>query len=147
MQPPESSRFGAARRSSLLVGAVLLFLALLLVWKLASVRAANAASANMPEPVEVVTAATASERPHRATTTAIGTVHALRSVTLRNELSGTVRQVRLVPGQVVEAGTVLVALDVSVEQAELQAQRARADLAETMLGRTERLSRDKAVSQ
>lgn len=147
MQPPESSRFGPARRSSLLVGAVLLFLALLLVWKLSSVRAANAASANMPEPVEVVTAATAVERPHRATTTAIGTVHALRSVTLRNELSGTVRQVRLVPGQVVEAGAVLVALDVSVEQAELQAQRARADLAETTLGRTERLSRDKAVSQ
>src|SRR5262245_1367429 len=108
--PSPDSRSSAARRSSLLVGAVLLFLAALLVWKLSSVRAANAASANMPEQVEVVTAAPAVQKPHRATATAIGTVHALRSVTLRNELPGTVRQVRLTPGQIVEAGTVLVAL-------------------------------------
>ena len=147
MSAPESSRFATTRRSGLLLGAVLLFLALLLVWKLSSVRAANAASANLPEPVEAVTAAVATERPHRATTTAIGTVRALRSVTLRNELAGTVRRVRLTPGQVVDAGTVLVALDVSVEEAELQAQRARANLAETTLERTERLSRDAAVSR
>ena len=147
MQPPESSRSGINRRSGILLGAVLLFLALLLVWKLSSVRAASAATANMPEPVEAVTAAVATARPHRATTTAIGTVRALRSVTLKNELAGTVRRVRLTPGQVVPAGTILVALDVSVEEAELQAQRARAELAETTLGRTERLSRDNAVSR
>jgi membrane fusion protein, multidrug efflux system len=41
---------------------------------------------------------------------------ALRSITLRNELSGTVRKVMLTPGQIVEAGTVLVALDVSVSR-------------------------------
>ncbi len=37
------------------------------------------------------------------------------------------------PGQIVEAGTVLVALDVSVEEAELRAQEAQAALAETTL--------------
>ena len=38
-------------------------------------------------------------------------------------------------GQIVEAGTVLVALDVSVEEAELQAQEAQAELAETQFAR------------
>jgi multidrug efflux pump subunit AcrA (membrane-fusion protein) len=63
--------------------------------------------------------------------TSIGTVIAPRSITLRNELPGTVRQIALTPGQVVDAGTLLVALDVSVEEAELRAQEAQAALAET----------------
>src|SRR2546425_7061436 len=35
----------------------------------------------------------------RPTTTSVGTVLALNSITLRNELSGTVRQVMLAPGR------------------------------------------------
>jgi len=46
----------------------------------------------------------------------------------------------LTPGQVVEAGTVLVALDVSVEEAELKAQEAQAALAGAVLNRTRRAS-------
>ena len=85
--------------------------------------------------MESVTVAVAKEIEHRQTTTSIGTVLALRSITLRNELPGTVRQVRLTPGQVVDAGMVLVALDVSVEEAELKAQEAQAALARTVLDR------------
>src|SRR5947207_1601281 len=77
----------------------------------------------------------------------VGTVLALESITLRNELAGTVRKVGLVPGQVVETGAVLVALDVSVEQAELDAETAQADLAATTLARLERLLQEQAVSQ
>ena len=91
--------------------------------------------------------AVASEREHRPTTTSIGTVLALRSVTLRNELAGTVREVALTPGQIVEAGTVLVALDVSVEEAELKAQEAQAVLAETVLRRTQRLDRSRVTAE
>ena len=69
------------------------------------------------EPMGATTLALASEREHRHTTTS-GTVLALRSFTLRNELPGTVREVALTPGQIVDAGTALVALDVSVEEAE-----------------------------
>ena len=68
--------------------------------------AAETASANQPEPIAVVTLATAEPRQHREATTAIGTVLALQSITLRNELAGTVRQVSLTPGQVVEAGKI-----------------------------------------
>src|SRR5215207_377764 len=91
-------------------------------WKYAAAREASAAASSQPEPMETVTAATATEREHRPTTTSIGTLHALRSITLSNELPGTVRYARLTPGQIVEAGAVLVALDVSVEEAELRAQ-------------------------
>jgi membrane fusion protein (multidrug efflux system) len=97
--------------------------------------------------MESVTVAVAKEREHRPTTTSIGTVLALRSITLRNELPGTIRQVMLMPGQVVEPGTVLLALDVSVEEAELKAQRAQAALVQTVLGRMQRLRQRRAVSE
>lgn len=119
----------------------------LAAWKHASIEEANAASANQPEPVESVTAAVAMEREHRQTTTSIGTVLALRSISLRNELPGTVHHIMLIPGQIVEPGTVLVALDVSVEEAELRAQKAQAALAETVLGRARRLIENRYASE
>ena len=107
----------------------------LAAWKYSDIAAEEAASASQPEPMESVTASVAKQREHRRTTTSIGTVLALRSITLRNELAGTVRRVNLTSGRIVEAGTVLVALDASVEEAELQAQRAQAALAQTTLDR------------
>lgn len=137
----------SGRRAALLIAAVLLIGATLTLWKFSSLRAAEAASSNPAEPVEVVAAAVASARPHSATTTAIGTVRALRSVTLRNELPGTVRSVHLAPGRVVEAGALLVAFDVSVERAALRAQQAQAELAATVLNRTRGLAADGAASR
>lgn len=106
----------------------------------------QAASGAQAEPAEAIAAAPAVAREHRAATTAIGTVLALRSVTLRNELPGTVRQVNLQPGAIVDAGTVLVALDVSVEQADLKAQEAQLALAQATLQRLERLRGFNAIS-
>lgn len=134
-------------RSLALVAIVVAAGGLLTAWKYAAVRDAEAASANQPEPVEAVTAAVAAEREHQQTATAIGTVLALRSITLRNEVPGTVRHVNLRPGQVVGAGTVLVAFDVSVEEAELRAQEAQAELARTRLARTERMVQRRAASE
>jgi membrane fusion protein, multidrug efflux system len=57
-----------------------------------------------------------------------------------------VKMVRLTPGQVVAAGTVLVGLDVSVEEAELRALQARAALAQRTLERLERMVERRAVS-
>ncbi len=119
----------------------------LATWKYTSLAASAAASANQPEPVEAITAAPATEREHRRSTTAIGTVLALRSITLRNELAGTVERVQLAPGRIVEPGEVLVALDASVERAELQAQAAQAALAKTTLDRLEGLRKHNATSQ
>ena len=135
------------RGSAVLLTVVLAIGIALAGWKTASARAAAAAAAHQPEPIEVVTTAVAREEPHRATTTSIGTVLALRSITLRTELSGTVHAVSLVPGRIVDSGVVLVALDISVEQADLQAQAAQASLAATSLARLERLRQHGAVSE
>lgn len=133
--------------STLVIAAVIATAIGLGMWKTASIKSAIAASANQPEPMELVTLATAVERPHRETTTAIGTVLALRSVTLRNEVPGTVRYARLTPGQIVAAGTVLIAFDVSVEESELRALEAQAALAKTTLDRVTRLINDRAAPQ
>ena len=126
-------------RSSLLMVLIAVGVAFLALSKHASLREAQAASANQPEPVEAVTAAVARPLEYRGTTSSIGTVLATRSVTLRNELPGRVVHVRLEPGEIVEAGTLLVALDVSVEEAELRALEAQANLAEANLGRADSL--------
>lgn len=119
----------------------------LAAWKRSSNKSADAAAANQPEPMETVTIATARDQQYRPTTNSVGTVLALNSITLKNELAGTVRRVSLVSGNVVDAGTVLVGLDVSVEEAELQALKAESDLAETTLTRLERLRQAQATSQ
>jgi membrane fusion protein (multidrug efflux system) len=133
--------------STALIATVLATGAGLATWKYTDIAASAEASANQPEPMEAITAALAAEREHRRSTTSIGTVLALRSITLRNEVAGTVERVRLSPAQVVEAGTVLVALDASVERAELQAQEAEAALAKTTLDRLEGLRKHNATSQ
>lgn len=134
-------------RPAILLAAVVLSAVALTGWKVSDLKASAAAAAARPEPTEMVAAATAVRRAHRRVTTAVGTVLALRSITLRNELAGTVRRVALVPGQVVDSGTVLVALDVAIEEADLHAQEAEAELARTALARSERLGRNQAVSQ
>ena len=135
------------------IGSIILVLFVLLLgvglaaWKYESIQGEQTASAKQPEPIESVTIAVARAIDHRQTTTSIGTVLALRSVTLKNELAGTVRDVRLVPGQIVEAGALLVALDVSVEEAELKAQEAQAALARTVLERRQGLREELATTQ
>jgi membrane fusion protein (multidrug efflux system) len=119
---------------------------LLAVWKYGAIQAASAAAASQPEPMESVMVAEAKPRQHTPATTAIGTVIALRSITLRNELAGTVRKVNLEPGRIVEPGTVLVGLDVAVEEADLASEEAQAHLAEVNLGRTQRMVEQRAMS-
>lgn len=132
-----------ASTSFVVVASVLLVLvalgvgASLYLWKSAANEAAAAAAAAQPPPTWAVEAATVASRPFARSTTSIGTVRALQSITLRNELPGTVHKVSLQTGQVVEAGAVLVELDVAVEMAELQALEAEAKLAGSMLARME----------
>jgi membrane fusion protein (multidrug efflux system) len=133
--------------SLLLVGAIIVSGALLTAWKKASIAQADETAASQPEPSESVVTALAREHQHVKTTTSIGTVVALRSITVRNELPGTVRHVTLEPGKIVEAGTVLVALDVSVEEADLQALQAQAELARTQFARMQRMSEHRAASE
>lgn len=118
----------------------------LVSWKQGNIAAANAAAANQPEPAEAIEAALVQSRPFARSTTAIGTVRALQSITLRNELPGTVAKVTLQTGQIVDADTLLVELDVAVEQAELAALEAEARLATSMLARMAQAQKEQGAS-
>jgi membrane fusion protein, multidrug efflux system len=145
-----SSAFSIFRRGIaglVLIGVVLGSGVLLAGWKQGVNRDAAAAAAKQPEPIERVTIASAQAQEHHPSTTAIGTVLALRSITLKNEVSGTVTRASLKSGAIVEAGTALVVLDTSVEQAELRALNAQAKLAETMAQRREALLKAGATTQ
>ncbi len=130
-----------------LLGVVLGSGVLLAAWKQDTNQKAAVAASHQPEPIERVTLAKAEARQHLATTTAVGTVLALKSITLKNEVSGSVARTFLEPGKVVAAGTVLVALDTSVEQAELRALDAQAKLSNTMLERREQLLKAGATTR
>jgi len=147
MGSSSSSIFRRGVAASVLIGVVLGSGALLASWKQGANREAAAAAAKQPEAVEHITIARALAHEHHATTTAIGTVLALRSITLRNEVSGTVAHVSLRSGEVVQPGTILVVLDASVERAELRALEAEAKLADTMAARREALLKAGATTQ
>jgi membrane fusion protein (multidrug efflux system) len=133
--------------STVLIGSIVVLGIALAAWKSSEIKKSAAAAANQPEAMETATGAVATSRDYRPTITSVGTVLALRSITLSNEIAGTVRQAALTPGQIVEPGALLVGLDVSVEEAELQAQKAQAALAKTTLDRMESLSKSNAVAQ
>lgn len=132
--------------SIVLAGVVLAAGGSLVYWKVSKVRAAASGGGGY-ERSESVTAVEATLRPYRPTTTAVGTIVALRSITLRNELVGTVAETRLQSGKIVEPGEVLLRLDDRVEQAELAAAQAMSTLATATLGRLDAASSSNAVSQ
>ena len=147
MSPTERASRLTRLRGAILVAGVIGVGIALAAWKQSALSATANGASGGPEPAEAIAAAPAVAQQHQPTISAIGTVVALRSVTLRNELAGTVRSVALTPGKVVDAGAVLVALDVSVERAELRSREAQLTLSETTLARLKRLLERRAVSQ
>lgn len=79
--------------------------------------------------------------------TAVGTLRSNESVVVRPEVSGRIASIDFVEGGRVEKGALLVSLDASVQDAELQQAKASLALRERNIRRTEELLRDKFVSQ
>lgn len=95
-----------------------------------------AASAPLPPEMPIaVMVAPVEMQSYRQSATMIGTILAPRSITVSNELPGTVAELALTSGEVVEADQVLVRLDTSVEKAQLAAAQARLELAKSTLQR------------
>jgi membrane fusion protein, multidrug efflux system len=140
----ESNSWGPLRRSLVVLGALGGIGVVLFSWK---ALANGDDAAPTAEPSELIEIAVAQARRHSRTTTAIGTVVAARSITLRNEVPGTVARVAIVPGAIVNTGDVLIALDVSLERAELAAFEAQARLAQARVARFDSLSAASAVSK
>ncbi len=97
-------------------------------------------------PPEVVSTAVASEDAWENTILAVGTIAAVRGVSVSNDASGVVTALHFESGQHVQAGAILLELDSSVERAQLVSAQARRELAGVNAERTKKLIDRNAVA-
>jgi membrane fusion protein (multidrug efflux system) len=98
-------------------------------------------------PPEAVTTIKAEQSSWPATLAAIGSVAAVRGVTISADLPGLVSAIRFDSGKRVAAGDVLVELDTRQEQAQLTAAEADRDLKNLNLARAQDLSKQGVISK
>lgn len=92
----------------------------------------NSAASAMPqgfEPAEAVETIEARKATWQPTASMVGTVFALRSITVSNEVAGTVKAINFDSGSVVEKDDVLLTFDTSTEEADLKAAEATINMA------------------
>lgn len=87
----------------------------------------------MPIPPDFVEIVKASTAPWQPTAELVGTALAIQSITLSNEVAGTVRSVGFDSGQVVESGHVLLVIDDKTDQADLAAAEANVAVMEASI--------------
>ena len=132
----------------LLAGGVPLLILVVLVGIYASqIVAMIQAGKIMVPPPESVTSAKAELTEWRPSRAAVGTLVALRGVTLSAELTGTVREIGFENGSPVKQGQMLLRLDTSSEQAQLEGALADAELARQTLDRARALRKDAVNTQ
>ncbi|MGZ7031552.1 MAG: efflux RND transporter periplasmic adaptor subunit, partial [Thermoanaerobaculia bacterium] len=119
-----------------MLGAVVLFVAAIGSIKFFQVKAAMASQGSYQPPPETVTTTVAKREMWDTTLTAIGTVEAVKGVTISADLPGVVQEISFESGRHVNAGDVLVRLDSRQEIAQLAAAEAQRDLARVNLERS-----------
>lgn len=107
--------------------------------KYRSIQAQISAMQNMVVPPVVVSDAAAIEQSWPNTLLAVGSLSSHQGIMVRNELEGLILDVPAVSGATVDKGALLVALDTSLEEAELAGLTAQAKLAELSLKRAREL--------
>lgn len=136
-----------AKRMLLMLAITLVVIAGLGFVKFRQVKAAMAVYAAYQPPPESVTTVIARTERWPSTLTAIGTVAAVRGVTVAADLPGIVEKIAFDSGQMVREGDVLVQLDTRQEQAQLTAAEAQRALSRTNLDRMLNLRNERVVSQ
>ena len=111
------------------IGGLLLLVVLLAGVKGSQIGAMIAMGKTFAPPPEAVTSATVQASEWQPARPAIGTLVAVRAVTLGSELPGLIREVNFESGLTIRRGAVLVRLDTSTEEAQLQAAQADATAA------------------
>lgn len=136
-----------AKRMILMLAVVAAIVAAIGVVKYRQIQAAIAQGASFQPPPEAVTTVVAKEVPWPSVLKAIGTVVAVRGVTVSADLPGIVEKIAFDSGRSVRAGEVLVQLDTSQERAQLAASEAQLELARTSLERIRGLRAKGITSQ
>lgn len=129
------------------IGGILALAGGLGLFKYRQIQAGIAAGASQQEPPTVVNMINAETGPFQRTVTAVGTVQAIRHVNVASEVAGKVVEVGFESGQIVEAGTVLLRLDASTEEADRRAAEAQRELARVTLDRVTQAASANAVSR
>src|SRR5712672_3157251 len=97
--------------------------------KFLQIQALMAAGKNFAQPPETISTAVVKEEKWQGTLSAIGSIIAVQGGTLTPDIPGTIREIAFESGAVVAKGDLLVRLDTSSEQAQLQAVEAQTELA------------------
>jgi len=135
------------KRMLLMLGAMAVFILAVGSVKFFQVKAAIAQASSFQPPPEAVTTLVAGQEQWPATLSAIGSVAAVRGVTVSADLAGIVEEITFDSGRTVEAGQVLVRLDTRQERAQLAAAEAQRDLARLNLDRARGLHAEGIVAQ
>src|SRR6185369_17235416 len=115
--------------------------------KFKQVQSAIAQGAAFVPPPEAVSTIVASQEQWPSTLTAIGTVAAVRGVTVSADLPGVVERIAFESGQAIREGDVIAVLDTRQERAQLAAAEAQRELARISYARMEGLLNERVVSQ
>jgi membrane fusion protein (multidrug efflux system) len=129
-------------KRKLWIGAILgllLVVGLLVGIKALQIRSMMKAGASFAPPPESVSSATVQADEWAGTRSAVASLVAVRGVVLGAEVGGTIREVDFESGASLRKGDVLVKLDTSAEEAQLQGALADAQLARVNLKRAEQL--------
>src|SRR3954465_4720482 len=131
----EKSGSSMTKRMIVMLLAVAAFLGVLGTVKLRQIQAGMAMAAAFQPPPEAVTTIVAGQARWPSTLSAIGTVAAVRGVTVSADLAGVVEAISFESGHSVVQGQLLVSLDTRQERAQLQAAEAQRDLTRVNLDR------------
>jgi membrane fusion protein, multidrug efflux system len=127
------------RRWLFVIGGLVAVIAVLGGIKVLQIRKMIGAGKAFAPPPESVSSAKVDATEWQSARAAVGTLVAVRAVTVASEVAGTVREIGFESGGFVRRGEVLVKLDVSTEEAQLAAARADAQLGAASLQRARQL--------
>jgi len=136
-----------AKRMFVMLTVTLLFVAGLGFVKFKQIQTAIAQGAAFQPPPEAVTTVIAEQERWPSTFNAIGTMAAVRGVTVSADLAGIVEDISFESGEAVREGQVLVVLDTRQEQAQMAAAEAQRVLARLNFNRMQELLDQKVVSK
>jgi membrane fusion protein (multidrug efflux system) len=136
-----------AKRMLAMLTLTVLFITGLGFVKFKQIQTAIAQGAAFQPPPEAVTTVVAEQERWPSTLNAIGTMAAVRGVTVSADLAGIVQEILFESGEAVREGQVLVVLDTRQEQAQMAAAEAQRVLARLNFNRMQELLDQKVVSK
>jgi membrane fusion protein (multidrug efflux system) len=135
------------KRMIVMLAATMVIVAALGFVKFKQIQTAIAQGAAFQPPPEAVTTIVAGSEDWPSTLTSIGTVAAVRGVTVSADLPGIVDRIAFESGQAVHEGDVLAVLDTRQERAQLAAAEAQRELARVSFERLRGLLNERVISQ